>query len=157
MVPVQVGFLTLEQLLTYLSPSDEALTNSSATARTELQRAVDAIGKLDLSGDARGYEGNNAMAVALSAAAAPQQGSSAPRLTGATLDLDASRFDLATSALMPSNNQKLHLVQGFLAIGDWEHASKLMRWLQVGRARQQACTTLLASAIHALAIHFLFT
>ncbi|KIY92294.1 THO complex subunit 2 [Monoraphidium neglectum] len=133
------GRVSLDRLTPYLSPDDAELAARYVAASEVVQAEVEAYGKVDLS--------------AVSAPAAPAAGAgggaaaAAPRGTfsGASLELDASRFDeLLTSYLdRPSGgggdekdsgkaaaaagggggggggggNQKLAMVEGLLAVG----------------------------------------
>jgi hypothetical protein len=129
---VAAGRVSLDQLLAYLSPDDAELSARFAAAAAAVAADVASYGKVDLTSN----EG--------AAGGAPRGGA----FSAAALDLNPARFDdlLMEHLGRPSGGggkdggkgggggpiQKLGLVEGLLAVGDWDAAKLLMQQLQVG-------------------------
>lgn len=109
---IGAGYAKLEELLAHLGPDDEVTRSNFQAAAAAVQQEVDKIGEQKL------------------AATPDAQDTTRGRLNSSLLDIDARRYDALLVERMDKDNQKLGLIQGFLSVGDWAHASQLMHVME---------------------------
>jgi THO complex subunit 2 len=111
------GCVSLEALLSHLSPSDQELSTAWQAGQQAMKDDVDRIGIIDLTAGSK------------DASADRQAQRSKAGQSAATLELDPLTFSRHLASALGPDNQKLGLLAAMLRAGHWVHAQRLMQWM----------------------------